>query len=399
MQWLDILKCIEAGESRTVEFKAGFDTAKIGPAACAFANSDGGVVILGVDESGAIVGVTRDPDAVHERLTTFLGSGFNYPMTATCGRNRDPRGWVHWVHVLRQRNREPLRFRDVAWVRGERSSVRPSPSELQELNNQFGFVMTEEQIVSGAAPGDIDEGCFRDFLRRQGLGQRGGRQPDLVDDYRNLNVVRSLDRRPTPTLYGLLAFGRSPQRFPNMRNLLVRNTAYSGSGRATGVWLAADARGRMEEQVETSLNWARSVGRKESYAGFRRSDRQVLPIDALREAIVNAVIHRDYAITGTPITVDVFRDRVEIASPGTLPNGMSLAKVRRGGNARSRNETMAHYAVVTQMMEQRGMGWPMIEDAMQDFNGTTPRIEEDREGAWVRVTLVLEAEDTSVRKS
>ena len=105
---------------------------------------------------------------------------------------------------------------------------------------------------------------------------------------------------------------------------------------------------------------------------------------------MNAVIHRDYAITGTPITVDVFRDRIEIASPGVLPNRMTLEKVRRGGSTRSRNEAMAHYAVGMGLMEQRGMGWPVIEEAMQRFNGTTPEIEEDREGAWVRVILALE---------
>ena len=102
MDWLDVLKCIEAGESRTVEFKAGFDTSKIGPAACAFANTDGGVVILGVNDSGEIVGIPKDPEWIRERLTQFLGSGFNYPMTAFYGRHEDPQGWVHWIQVPRK---------------------------------------------------------------------------------------------------------------------------------------------------------------------------------------------------------------------------------------------------------------------------------------------------------
>ncbi len=394
MEWLEVMNHIEAGESRTVEFKEGFDTGKIGPAACAFANTDGGVVICGVNDAGAIVGVERDPDSVHERLTAFLGNGFNYPMTAACGRYQDPQGWVHWVQVPKQRNPEPMRFRDVAWVRRERSSVRPSPSELEGLNNLFGYVMTEDQIVSSATTEDIDESCFRNHLERQRFSKRRTRRPNILDDYRNFDVVRDLERRPTPTLYGLLAFGTNPQRFPNMRHLLVRNTAYAGIGRAAGVSLAMDARGRLAEQVEGSLHWAQSLGRQESYGTARRSDRFVLPIPALREAIVNAVIHRDYAITGTPITVDVFRDRVEIASPGTLPNGMTLSRLRRGGNIRTRNETMAHYAIVEGLMESRGMGWPVIEDAMHEFNGTDPRIEEDREGAWVRITLVLEPGNT-----
>ena len=393
MDWLDVLRCIEAGESRTVEFKTGFDTSKIGPAACAFANTDGGVVILGVNDSGEVVGIPKNPEWIHERLTQFLGNGFNYPMTAFYGRHEDPQGWIHWIRVPKQKNPEPMQYDDVAWVRRERSSVRPSPSELQGLNNLFGYVVTEEQVVSRAALDDLEERSFRYYLRKQGLMQRSARQPDLVDDYRNLDVVRDLEGEPTPTLFGLLAFGRDPQRFSNMRSLLVRNAAYAGSSRASGILLALDARGRLNDQVEQTLNWAQSLGKAETFSGAERSDRFVLPIIALREAVVNAVIHRDYAITGTPITVDVFRDRIEIASPGSLPNRMTLEKVRRGGSTRSRNEAMAHYAVGMGLMEQRGMGWPVIEEAMQRFNGTTPRIEEDRESAWVRVIMALESTD------
>ena len=390
MDWLDVLRCIEAGESRTVEFKEGFDTSKIGRAACGFANTDGGVVILGISNSGQIVGVAKDPDQVHERLTQFLGNGFNYPMTAFYGRHESPQGWIHWVHVPKQKNPEPMQYADIAWVRRERSSVRPSPSELQGLNNLFGYVVTEEQIVSRATLDDLEEGSFRHYLAQQGLTRRTLRQPHLVDDYRNLDVVGDLEGKPTPTLFGLLAFGKDPQRFSNMRSLLVRNAAYAGSSRASGILLALDAGGRLNDQVEHILNWARSLGKEETFSGVQRSDRLVLPIVALREAVVNAAIHRDYAITGTPITVDVFRDRVEIASPGVLPNRMTVEKVRRGGNTRSRNEAMAHYAVGMGLMEQRGMGWPVIEEAMQNFNGTTPKIEEDREGAWVRVILDLQ---------
>lgn len=389
MEWTDVRKRIEAGEGRTVEFKTGFDTGKIGPAVCAFANTDGGVVILGVGDSGRIVGGARDPDTVHERLTAFLSDGFNFPVTVRCGKHRGPEGWVHWIHVLRQRNPEPMRYRDVAWVRRERSSVRPSPSELQELHNQFGFVMTEEQILRTAAMEDLDEESFRRHLRNQGFGMRRARRPDIVHDYRNFGLVRNLEGHPAPTLFGMLAFGREPQRFPNMNALLVRNTAYATKRRSRDILVAVDARGRLHEQVETTINWARSFGKRETYGDTRRSDQPLLPLDALREAVVNAVIHRDYAITGSPTLVDVFPDRIEITSPGTLPNGMSIGMLRSGGVTRSRNEMMAHHAVSVALMERRGMGWLAIEDAMQEWGGASPRIEENQEGRWVRVTLDL----------
>ena len=76
MEWSEVQGRIQAGERRRLEFKARFDTSKVGRAVCAFANTDGGVVVLGVSDSGEVLGVNRDPDTVHERLTDFLNDGF-----------------------------------------------------------------------------------------------------------------------------------------------------------------------------------------------------------------------------------------------------------------------------------------------------------------------------------
>jgi ATP-dependent DNA helicase RecG len=113
----------------------------------------------------------------------------------------------------------------------------------------------------------------------------------------------------------------------------------------------------------------------------------MLPVTAAREVLVNAVAHRDYAIMGSKVLVERFTDRLEVTSPGRLPNGITLASVTRGGNPRTRNQSMMNYLLAMGKMEQRGRGWPIIHSAMQDLNGTTPMIEEDRDARWVRVTL------------
>ena len=399
MRWDEVRRRIGAGESRTVEFKQGFDTRKIGRAACAFANSDGGTLIVGISDSGRIVGVPRDPHQVHEQLTNLLNTGFNLPLTASCGRHQSGNGWVHWIHVPRQRNWEPMQYRDVAWVRRERSSVRPSPEELQDLYNAFGFVKTEERLMTRAGVHDLDDYRFRQYLCGRGLERKDGREPDILDDYRNFDVARDWEGQTFPTLFGLLAFGRDPQRFAITRSLLVRNTAYRTASRGKGVLFAAEAHGRLDEQVKRTTDWALHLGRRETRVGIRRVEQPLLPVDALREAVTNAVIHRDYAITASAILVDLFSDRLEITSPGRLPNGMTVAKVQRGGISRPRNRLMADYAVDVRLMERRGMGWPAIEDAMGKFNGTSPRIEEYRDERAVRVTLFLNPEAASARES
>lgn len=136
MEWPEILQRIEAGEGEETEFKRGLgDLSAIGRAVCAFANTGGGVIILGVTDSQGIIGVNEDAESVQERLETFLRAGCSAPVNGQCGRHEDPNGWVHWVEVAHQDEPEPLRYDGRVWIRRECSSVEPSPSELQELYN------------------------------------------------------------------------------------------------------------------------------------------------------------------------------------------------------------------------------------------------------------------------
>ena len=112
-----------------------------------------------------------------------------------------------------------------------------------------------------------------------------------------------------------------------------------------------------------------------------------MPEPALREALVNAVIHRDYAITGSQILLEVFDDRIAVTSPGALPNHMTVEQARRGGAPRSRNEMMANAMVVRGLMERRGRGWLTMRHAMARFNGTEPELVNDERNRFVRVTF------------
>ena len=89
MDWPELLNRIQSGESDTTEFKRwdGFP-GRVGDAVCAFSNTEGGVIILGVSDSGQILGVPEDPERVQERLTSFLGTGLSTPVRATLGRHR-----------------------------------------------------------------------------------------------------------------------------------------------------------------------------------------------------------------------------------------------------------------------------------------------------------------------
>lgn len=390
MEWLEVLERIETGESERTEFKRGLgDLSAVGRAVCAFANTAGGVVILGVTDSQQIVGVSEDAERVQERLTSFLQSGCSSPVTARPGRHEDPKGWVHWLEIPRQRGFEPLRFDGRVWVRRARSSVEPSPTELQELYNAFGYIFTEERTIQAAAAGHLDHQVFRAYLQKLGLDTENEPQPEDEDDLRNRGAVAELGSTLHPTLYGVLAFGREPQRYPQTRNFRVECAAYKGDDRASEVLHVAEAAGRLDEQVRRAVGWFLGLGRFESYRGLTRDDQHLLPQSAIREALVNAAVHRDYAITGSKVLFEVFARHIDVTSPGGLPNHMSVESVRAGGHPRSRNESMANYMQVMGFMEQRGRGWPVMRRTMREFNGTEPDILQDDRAKHVRVTFHL----------
>lgn len=393
MEWLGVIERIAAGEGRTTEFKRGLDLPGLGRTMCAFANTEGGVIILGVDNSQTIVGVHEDAESVQERLTTFLQTGCSAPVSARSGRHEDPSGWVHWIETPKQRGLEPLRYAGRVWVRRERSSVEPSPAELQELYNVFGYILTEERSIQAATSNHIDLARFRAYLRALGLDTEEGPQPGAEDDLRNRGVVTGTGDDLRATLYGVLAFGREPQRYPQTQNFRVECVAYAGEDRASNSLQVADAGGCLDEQVERAVGWFASLGRFETFRGLLREDRPLLPRPAIREALVNAVAHRDYAITGSKVLLEVFARHVDVTSPGTLPKHMSVESVRAGAHPRSRNESLANYMLAMGFMEQRGRGWPVMRRVMREFNWSEPEITQDSRNKYVRVKFRLDSPD------
>ena len=397
MEWLEILQRIGSGEDEHTEFKRSVELKAIGPALAAFANTEGGVVILGVDDkSQTIVGVKDNPETATERLTAFLQTGLSAPLNARLGRQEDPNGWVHWIEVPRQRGFEPLKHGGIVYVRRARSSVEPSPSELQELFNTFGYIVTEEQAIGDTSTDDLETSAFERYFDTLGLDLDDEPRLPLEHDLRNRGLMVERGGKMVSTLYGLLAFGKNPQGHAQTRSFWLECVAYDGDDRSDPVLNVAEAKGRIDEQVDRGLAWMKMAGRKERHVGAVRTDTPLVPDGAMKEVLVNAVCHRDYSITGSRILLEVFSGRVVVTSPGTLPNHMKPESVMGGGHPRSRNELLANFMQTMRYMEGRGRGWPRIKRAMREHNGTVPWLEEDRDGRFVRVTLLTTGREAEV---
>ena len=326
MEWPEVLRRIEGSENTHTEFKRELGNfKKTGKTLCAFANGDGGLLVIGAEDPGIITGAKEDPESVQERLTSFLENGCGRPITGECGRHYTDEGWVHWVDIPRhQRGYEPFSYDGRYWIRRLRSTVPPSPSELQELFNVFGLVLSEQQVIATAEASDIDLSAFHSFMQAQGKEIEKEPQPDIETDLRNASVCDRLNGTLRPTLYGLMVFGKDPQGFPHTTSMFIQCARYGGGDQASDVLSAGESHGRLDEQIQRSMGWFRSLGRKEIYRGLLREDVPLIPEEVLREALVNAVIHRDYAIVGSQVMLEVFDDRIVVTSPGALPNHMTV---------------------------------------------------------------------------
>jgi ATP-dependent DNA helicase RecG len=391
MEIEEIKKLIAQGESDTVEFKEYFPEKwnelkpKIAIALCAMANSRGGIVIIGVNNDGIITGVSESPSLFAERLKDILHTGLNVPVSAYVLKAEIDGKWIHWLEIMKYRGPEPLTHQKKIYVRRGASSVEPSPHERQELFNIIGFLLTEEQIVPDTNAADINSQKFKDYLSRFEIDVTSEPQPTFEQDLVNRKVMIKQFGRSHCTVYGVLCFGLFPQN--HLPYAIVDLTIYDGLTRGDEIIFNRTCSGTILDQIDAATSAFRELYRFEDFSALLRKDNYLLPLGAIREVLANAVIHRDYGITGSKILVDIFRDRVEVTSPGELPNSLTPTEVLSGGVIRSRNERIANYLLTMGAIEMRGRGIPRIRKLMREFNGSDLQLENNREIRYVRVTL------------
>ena len=202
---------------------------------------------------------------------------------------------------------------------------------------------------------------------------------------------------PRPvTVAGLVLFGQNPSRFLPQSKIdaaayVGHEKDYDARERLTlrgPVVPLASADGTVVEPglVEQAIAFVRrNIVTVRLADGARRVERWDYPEDVLREVIVNAIVHRDYLLSGTDIELSIFSDRLEVVSPGRLPNGVTPERMRAGCRS-ARNELLKDVMRDYGYLEHMGMGVPRkIIRGMREHNGTEPELLEDEEQFTIRL--------------
>ncbi len=393
----ELLEIITNDENSGVEFKRDdLSTQDLAKELVAFSNLEGGMVLLGVEKDQTITGLMRDNleewvmnvcrDKIRPPIVPFFEAVRGVKDGNDVAIVRVTRGYD--VHALwhNRTNRYLMRVGT--------QSREASQEELARLFQQRGSVRAELRPVSGAALAHLDRRRLRNYFGDI-------RQQDVPDDYdeeawESLLVNTEVMSEEGVTVGGMLLFGANPNRF--LPHAGIDAVAYPGTEHDYDAQERAALRGPMTPLlsqdddfvenglVEQALDFVQRNTRMVVEAqGGRRVERPVYPRDALREGIVNALIHRDYLLTSTDIELALYSNRLEIVSPGRLPNGITPDRMRLGTRA-SRNQLLKDVMRDYRYLEHMGMGIPRkIVRGMREHNGTEPGLVELDERFIIRL--------------
>jgi len=325
MAFGDVGLLVERGPGQFTEFLPSPDPTALAEVLVAFANADGGTVILGMGPDGRVeeaVVIEELEGALREAQTQC-----HPPVPLEWEQVEMERGVVAVIRVPRSLHLHSLSDGRVFIRRGKENRLL-SGEEVRRLASSKGIGDYEEEVAPGARRSDLDDEIIQEYIAKR--EERLRRQLNLSTDELLLEIG-AIKEDGRPTIAGLLLFGSCPQSFlPQSGLVFVRfvGTERRGEAGLPGYGRREEIEGPLPRLIEKAWEVIWEEMRIGAVVrGLVREERTEYPPFAVREALVNAVAHRDYRIRGRRIEVFMFDDRLEVTSPGGLPGYITLDNI------------------------------------------------------------------------
>lgn len=368
---MDLKQLLRKGRGQLVEFMPQAQVEALAETLVAFANADGGTILVGLGITGRLI---EEVEPEHLEAVLLRAQGMCRPPVHTEWQALDTiQGSAVAIQVPRSPELHSL-FDGRVLLRSGPNNRPLSGEQIRHLASAKGTGEYEQEAVFGASQDDFDEETIAEYAAKRRLrGPRG----EKLSDAELLSDSGALDADARPTVAGLLLFGRNPQRaLPQCGAVLVR---FAGTDPTSGDGLPGYTRreeidGPLSRLIETLWNAIWQEMRRESViSGLKREERPEYPPFAVREAIVNAVAHRDYRLAGRRIEVRMFDDRMEIISPGGLPGHITLDNIVE--EHFSRNPRIVKGLYYWGFIEELGLGIDRMIDEMIQAGHPAPQFE------------------------
>jgi len=353
MEAIELIELIGRGEDSRTQFKQSQDVTNAQSLAgelAAFSNSKGGKILIGVSDQGTVTGVLP-PDV--RRLNVLLSNTATNNVRPAINLETEnvptADGLVVVVTVREGISKPYADNTGVYWVKSGADKRRvTSREEVQRMLQSADLVHADEVPVEGSTVADVDLDHFRTFFEKHyGEPLEDGAAP-LTRLLENLNLAKA----STLNLTGLLLFANNPQRYRPA--FVVKAVCFVGNDPAGDRYRdSEDIGGCLRDLHARTMSFLlRNLRRVQAGQGFNTEGELEVSQAALEELVVNMLLHRDYFISA-PWRVMIFDDRIELVSPGALPNNLTVEHIRNGVS-NMRNPLIASFA--TKELPYRGIG-------------------------------------------
>lgn len=360
---------LRTGEDSYTEFKERLDHPEsIAEEVVAFANTDGGYLLVGVTDQGKIAGVTN-PTQVALLLTQICRENVVPPLLPLIETFEIE---ARAVVVLEVRGvHKPYRTKGGRYyVRAGPSKQDASPQELLRLAQRAGAYHFDETPVPGSSIADLDWPLFERYYQSVTGEAISTNDLAIQETLRGAFLLTELEGKLCLTVAGLLCFGKNPQRY--LYHSRLSALRFVGDEVSETMADTQELTGSLAQVIDSAVSFAiRNTPTTAQIQGTLEIETPQYPRAALRELIVNAVAHRDYSLVGAQIRLIIFDHRLEIYSPGRLPNSMTLENLRYYNHI-ARNPLIVQYLSRLGYMRDFGTGIPRVIRLMGEHNGTEP---------------------------
>lgn len=379
MSLADTTRWLGHQESQTLQFKSSPDARGIATSVCAMLNTDGGVVAVGVADDGAVIGVD-DAESKAEEIDRTLRQRIS-PAAALSVINTEADEKPIILIDVPNGPRKPYVVEGKIFVRVGEANHAATADDINRLIQDR--IRSDEHWERKPAIGmTIEDLDAAEIERTMRLATEAGRFDSTVvgkeDALRRLNLL--VDGRPIQA--AVVAFGS--QIMPWYPQCSLRLARFRGVTKNEFVDQRIESAHAFKLFEEASAFLKQHVPIRGTFRPDEpvRQDRPLYPILALREALVNALCHRDYAIPGGAVSVAIFDDRLEVASTGTLPIGLSVADLKQDHFSQPRNPLLADLFYRRGLIELWGRGTQNIVRLCVEAGCPEPRFEQ-RAGEFV----------------
>ena len=357
MEALELLDIIGDGETSRVQFKEIINSPdQLMAEMVAFCNSKGGRILVGVkDRTGEIVGLSQNDIRTKSSLAADVATNNVKPQifvdteVVTTEDEQKNKHKVVVIEIAEGTDKPYFDKNGVVWVKNGPDKRRVTDNnEMARLMAEGGNLSADEMPVKSAKIYDLDQKKIFDYCKQFD----NEFDPDSIIDFAKLLEARRLCKDGCVNLAGILLFGKEPQKFKPA--FCIKAVSYFGNDiSGTKYRSSKDIIGNIETLYAEGKDFLlANLNRIQKDQGFNEPGILEISEVAIEELLVNALVHRDY-FKNAPIRLFIFDNRVEIVSPGKLPNNLSVENIKIG-NPIIRNNIIVF--VCSKILPYRGMG-------------------------------------------